>query len=412
MKKQSKKQSTDIIVNNNQQIKQKRRAVYDHEYIDVYAINANASDALPVPVQFTQTRNLPFLYKPEDYYLSVVRFQIDTNSLPVFTCAIQFNQPNLALSIYSVTLSWTNPVAPFQAFNQQTFLSWQPQDLASPVPRPPSLTQNKFQDDSGGYYYAYNYSYVIQIVNTTLAICFQALAAQVVAAGLVLPTTNAPVITWNNDKNVAILNADILGYNQTIANHIDIFMNLPMYQLFNSLPAYIMPFPTLLGKNYRIDTDNFGNAQVTPFPFYLPTYNAYQVFQEQTAVNVWSPVTSIVFTSNTLPINSTNVCNPSIFVNGISTNNNGNNSDIAQVITDFQAENNIYKNSCLFFPMGENRYIDLMGTTPLYTIDINVFWKNKVGILYPFRLSAGCCASIKIMFERKELITGEENDQL
>lgn len=411
MKKQTKKQqSTDIIVMPTQ-IRQKRRAVFDHEYVDVYAINANAIDTLPVPVSFTQTRNLPFLYKPEDYYLSVVRFQLDTNSLPVFTCAIQYNQPNLALSIYSVTLSWTNPVAPFQQFNQQTFLSWLPQDLASPVPRPPSLTQNKFQDDSGGYYYAYNYTYVIQLVNNTLTTCFQALNAQVVGAGLVLPTANAPVITWNNDNNISVLNADILGYNQTIANHIDIFMNLPMYQLFNSLPAYIQPFPALLGKNYRIDTDNFGNAQVTPFPFYLPTYNAYQVFQEQTSVNVWSPVTSIVFTSNTLPINSTNVCSPSIFVNGISTNNNGNNSDIAQVITDFQAENNIYKNSCLFFPTGENRYIDLMGTTPLYTIDINVYWKNKVGALFPFRLSAGCCSSIKIMFERKELITGEINDQ-
>lgn len=403
-----KKQSTKDIRILPNQIKQKKRAMYDHEYVDVYAFNANSITSLPTPVSFTQTRNLPFLYKPEDYYLSVVRFQIDTNSLPIFTCLIQPNQANRDLSIFSVTLTWQNPVAPFQIFNQQSFVIWAPQDLASPLPRPPSETQNKFQDDSGGYYYCYNYTYFIQIVNTAFAVCFQALSAQVVAAGLVLPTTHSPVLTWNNDSNLAILNADILGYNQTIANKIDIFMNLPLYQLFNSMPAYIMPFPALLGKNYKIDTDNFGNAQVTPFPFYLPTYNAYQIFQEQTSVNVWSPVTSIVFTSNTLPINSTNVCNPSIFVNGISTNNNGNNSDIAQVITDFQAENNIYKNSCLFFPMGENRYIDLMGTTPLYTIDINVFWKNKVGELFPFRLSAGCCASIKIMFERKELITGME----
>lgn len=403
-----KKQSTKDIRMLPNQIKQKKRAMYDHEYVDVYAFNANSTTSLPTPVSFTQTRNLPFLYKPEDYYLSVVRFQIDTNSLPVFTCLIQPNQANRDLSIFSVTLTWQNPVAPFQIFNQQQFITWAPQDLASPLPRPPSETQNKFQDDSGGYYYCYNYTYFIQIVNTAFAICFQALSAQVVASGLVLPTTRAPVLTWNNDSNLAILNADILGYNQTIANKIDIFMNLPLYQLFNSMPAYLMPFPALLGKNYKIDTDNFGNAQVTPFPFYLPTYNAYQVFQEQTAVNVWSPVTSIVFTSNTLPINSTNVCNPSIFVNGIATNNNGNNSDVAQVITDFQAENNIYKNSCLFFPMGENRYIDLMGTTPLYTIDINVFWKNKVGQLFPFRLSAGCCASIKILFERKELITGME----
>jgi hypothetical protein len=399
------KTSKDITVLPNQ-IQQKRRPLYDHEYIDVYAINGNSLTALPVPVQFTQTRSLPFLYKPEDYYLSVVRFQIDTNSLPVFACAIQYNQANRDLSIYSVTLSWTNPVAPFQTFNQQTFLTWVPQDLASPIPRPPSLTDNKFQDNSGGYYFAYNYTYFIQLVNTTFRTCLTGLNAQVVAAGLVLPTANPPVFTWDSESNVAILNADILGYNQTVANHISIYLNLPLGQLFNSLPVYIEPFPALLGKNFRVDTDNFGNAQVVPFPFYLPTYNAYQIFQEQTAVNVWSPISSIVFTSNTLPINSTNVCNPSIFLDGNSTNNNGNNSDIAQVITDFQAENNIYKNSVLYIPSGENRYVDLMGTSPLYTIDINVLWKNKLGELQPFRLSAGCSASIKVLFERKELLTG------
>ena len=399
------KTSKDITVLPNQ-IQQKRRPLYDHEYIDVYAVNGNSISALPVPVQFTQTRSLPFLYKPEDYYLSVVRFQIDTNSLPVFSCAIQYNQPNRDLSIYSVTLSWTNPVAPFQTFNEQTFLTWVPQDLASPLPRPPSLTDNKFQDNSGGYYFAYNYSYFIQLVNNTFSTCFLNLNTQVVFAGLALPTLAAPVFTWDSESNVAILNADILGYNQTVANHIGIYLNLPLGQLFNSLPVYIEPFPALLGKNFRVDTDNFGNAQVVPFPFYLPTYNALQIFQEQTAVNVWSPISSIVFTSNTLPINSTNVCNPSIFLDGNSTNNNGNNSDIAQVITDFQAENNIYKNSVLYIPSGENRYVDLMGTSPLYTIDINVLWKNKLGELQPFRLSAGCSASIKVLFERKELTTG------
>lgn len=406
-----KKQAKDITVRPGQ-IKQKKRPTFDHEYIDVYAVNLNSISSLPVPVQFTQTRNIPFLYNPQDYYLSVVRFQIDTNTLPVFTCAIQFNQPNLNLSIYSVTLSWTNPIAPFQQFNQQTYVTWSPQDLASPIPRPPSATENKFQDDSGGYYYAYNYTYVIQIINTAFTTCFNALLAQVIAAGLVLPTANAPVLTWNNDSNIAVLNCDLLGYDQTVANHIDIYMNLPLYQLFNSMPAYIQPFPDTLGRNYRINTDNFGNAQVTPFPFYAPTYNALQIFQEQTAVNVWSPISSIVFTSNTLPINSTNVCNPSIFVNGVGTNNNGNNSDIAQVITDFQAENNIYKNSCLYIPSGENRYVDLMGTTPLYTIDINMFWKNKVGNLFPFRLAVGCCASIKVLFERKELLTGPDEEPI
>ena len=377
-------------------------SAYLHEYVDMYAINANSIDEVPVPISFTQTRNKPFLNKPDDYFLSVVRFNIDTNTLPVFNAFIQYNQPNRDLTIYSVTLTWNNPVAPFQQFNQQTFITWLPQDLASPIPQPPSLTQNKFQDDSTGYYYCYNYAYFIQLINNGFATCFGLLNAQVVAAGLVLPTTHAPVMTWNGDRDIGILNADILGYSSTAANKILIYMNLPLYGLFNTLPAYIESITTLIGKNYRIDTSSFGNSTVVGFPFYLPTYNALQVFQETTCVSVWSPISGIVITSNTLPINATNISNPCIFLNGIATNNNGNNANVSPVISDFVAPDGAYKNSITYVPSAQYRYIDLTGNGPLYTIDINIFWRNKINELIPLRLGVGCTASIKILFQRKE----------
>lgn len=385
---------------------QNTKIQYDNEYIDVMAINANNINSLPVPVQFTQTRNLPFLQKPEDYYLSVIRFQIDAQILPVINPFIQFNQANKNLTIYSTTLSWTNPIAPFQQVNQQTYVVWIPQDNSSPIPQSPNATEDGFQDNSTGYYYAYNYSYFIQLCNNCFTTCFNALNAQVVGLGLVLPTTHAPVLTWNVDKNIAVLNADILGYGTTASN-INIYFNLPMYQLFNSIPAYLDSNVSTIGKNYRIDTNSFGASTVIPFPFYLPTYNVLQIFQEQSSISLWSPISSIVFTSNTLPINSTNICNPTVFLNGITTNENGNNGNVQQIITDFQAVDNIFKNNILYIPSAQYRYIDLMGTTPLYTIDINVFWKNKVGTLIPFRLVAGASASIKILFERKALILGE-----
>jgi len=379
-----------------------RGNVYLHEYVDLYAINGNSLDELPVPVAFTQTRNKPFLQKPDDYYLSVVRFQIDTNSLPVFNAVIQFNQGDLNLTIYSVTLTWNNPVAPFQQFNQQTYVNWSPQDLVSPIPQPPSLTQDKFQDDSGGYYYAYNYAYFIQLINNAFSVCFASLSVQVSMAGLVLPTTNAPVMVWNGDKNVAILNADILGYNSTSANKILIYFNLPMYNLFNTMPSYIVSGTSPIGKNFLIDTNNFGNSTVVGFPFYSPTYNALQIFQEQSCLGVWSPITGIVITSNTLPINSTNIANPCIYLNGIATNNNGNNSNVEQVLTDFQAPDGQYKNQITYIPSAQYRYIDLTGNSPLYTIDINMYWRNKVSKLIPFRLTAGSGASLKILFQKKD----------
>jgi hypothetical protein len=377
-------------------------AAYLHEYVDLYAINANNIDELPVPVSFTQTRNKPFLYKPDDYYLSVVRFQIDTNSLPVFEPFIQFNQGNRNLTIYSVTLSWTNPIAPFQSFNQQNYVIWSPQDLVSPIPQPPSLTQSKFQDNSTGYYYAYNYAYFLQLINNTFTTCFNALSVQVVAAGLILPTTHSPVMTWNTDKGIAIINADVLGYNATAANKISIYFNIPMFNLFASMPAYLEAQSSALGKNYRIDTSSFGNSTVVGFPFYAPTYNALQIFQETSVLALWSPVNGIVITSNTLPINSTNIANPCVFLNGIPTNNNGNNSNVSPVITDFQAPDGLYKNSITYIPSAQYRYIDLTGNGPLYTIDINIYWRNKAGQYIPFRLSSGCAASIKILFQKKD----------
>lgn len=380
-----------------------------HEYVDLYALNANSLTALPVPVSFTQTRNKPFLEKPDDYYLSVVRFQLDTNSLPVFNAYIQFNQANKDLTIYSVSLSWQNPVAPFQTFNQQTYVLWTPQDLASPIPQPPSLTQDKFQDNSGGYYYSYNYTYILSLINTAYATCFTALNVAVVGAGLVLPTIHAPVMTWNNDKSIGVLNADVLGYSTTAVSFIKIFMNAPLYNLFNTMPTYILNPNSLFGQDFRLDTSTFGNSTVVGFPFYLPTYNALQIFQETSCLGIWSPVSGIVITSNTLPINSTNIANPCIYVDGIATGTNGNNSSVSPIITDFQAPDGLYKNSITYIPSAQYRYIDLTGNGPLYTVDIQIFWRNKVAQLIPFRLTAGASASVKILFQRKDqLVSGSQ----
>jgi hypothetical protein len=224
----------------------------------------------------------------------------------------------------------------------------------------------------------------------------------VVFAGLVLPTLIAPIMVWNGDKNVAILNADLLGYNSTSANKIEIYFNLPMYNLFNTMPAYIVSSTSPIGKNFLIDTNNFGDTTVVGFPFYAPTYDALQVFQEQSCLGIWSPITGIVITSNTLPVNSTQVSNPCIYLNGIATNNNVNNSNVSPIITDFQAPDGLYKNQITYIPSAQYRYIDLTGNSPLYTIDINIFWRNKIGDLIPFRLSAGAAASVKLLFQRKE----------
>jgi len=378
----------------------------DLVYYDVTITNLENVDTEPPVLYFNETRNSPFVYDPESYYLSIVRFTLDTPSLPVFQPEIQPNQANRDLTIYSTTLSWTNPVAPFQTFNQQTFVTWVPQLLSAPVPSPPSQTSNGLQNNNTGYYQALNYQYWIFLVNQTLLACFNALNAQVVGAGLALPTIHAPSLAWDTVNNIAIMNADVAGYNTSSANHIGIFFNPAMYQLFSSFPSIITNLnTTVLGKNVQIQPLGFGGASIVDFPpSALPAnqYKAYQIVQEYSTVALWTPITSIVFTSNTLPIVPNNISAPLLFINGQIFSNGGNNSNISQVITDFVSDNGIYKPNIVYTPTAQYRLVNLVGNTPIYNLDINVYWKDRVGVLQPFRLTSGSTGTIKILFTRKK----------
>ena len=378
-----------------------QRETGDKVYYDIVVTNLATINKPPPTLYFQETRNSPFVLDPESYYLSIVRFSLDTPTLPVIQPEIQPNQGNRNLTTYSITLSWTNPIAPFQTFNQQEYLIYSPQDLAAVVPAPPSLTNTKLQNNDTGYYDVYNYQYFIYLVNQTFNTAFSNLNAQVVGAGLVLPTTYAPIMDWNTGDNTAVITADQAGYDDTSANYIKIYFNPSMYQLFSSFPIIIEGFAAGLGKNVRIVTNTFGGANIVQYPPVAPTYTGLQIYQEYSTISLWTPVTSIVFTSNTLPVVTNQLSAPLLFYDGSQFVGSGNNANVQQVVTDFVADEAKYKPTLIYEPSAEYRLVDLVGNRPLYTFDLNVYYKNRVGQLIPFRLSSGSTATIKILFTRK-----------
>lgn len=374
----------------------------DKVYYDITISNLANTNTAPPPLYFNETRNSPFVIDPESYYLSIVRFTLDTNTLPVITPEIQADQSNRNLSVYSVTLEWANPVAPFQTFVQQTFLIYAPQNQQAVIPAPPSQTINKLQNNSTGYYDIFNYQYWILLVNQTLQQCYNDLNTQVVSAGLALPSAYAPVMNWDTQQNVAILNADIAGYNDQTANYIKIYFNPSMFNLFSSFPFIIESSDVVAnGKNSRIIMSGFGGANTVPYPAVAPLYTALQIVQEYSTLSLWTPITSIVFTSNTLPIVANQVSAPLLFNNGKRFTTGGNNANIAQVITDFIVDNGVYKPSISYVPSAQYRLVNLVGNTPLYNIDVEVFYRNRVGELIPFKLGSGGTATVKFLFTRK-----------
>lgn len=372
-------------------------------YYDIQITNIENQNSKPPVLTFIETRNNPFIYDTNQYEMSVIRFVLDTPNLPVFIPTIQpAPNTNINLTIYSVSLQWSNPVAPFQTFTQQTYITYIPQSLVAEIPPPPTLTENGLQFNAGQYYYIYNYQYFIYLINNAFITCFNALNAQVVGAGLVLPTTHAPVMSFDTMNNTAILNCDLLGYNTANpTNQISIFFNTPLSILFSSFPVKLLSIVSALGLNSQIITNSFQLSNVIQYPPFAPTYNAIQVFQEFSTIPLWCPITSIVFTSQTLPIVSNQISTPVLYNSGGILGTNGNNSLIAQTITDFVATDALYKPQLIYVPQAEYRMIELISNRPLNTFDISVFWKDKTGALIPFFLSSGACATIKVLFRKK-----------
>ena len=374
----------------------------DKLYYDIQVSNVNNNNTLPPVLSFIETRNTPFLYESGKYFLSIIRFSLDTPNLPVFIPTIQA-APNtdINLTIYSVTLQWTNPEDTTQIFTVQKFIRYIPQSNIAEIPPNPTQTSNDLQYNIGNYYNIYNYQYFIYLINLQLSAAFSELVTQAEAAEIALPTIQSPVLSWNTDNNTAVLNCDVLGYSTSSQNYIKIYFNTALSQLFSSFPVLINSVSSYEGLNAQIITDSYNNANVIQYPPYNPTYDAIQVFQEFSTVALWNPITSIVFTSNTLPIVSTQVSTPVLYLNGIQTGSNGNNALINQVITDFISNDGVYKPQLVYEPSAQFRYIELLSNRPLNTFDLQVYWKDRNGVLIPFYLSSGCTATIKVLFTKK-----------
>ena len=378
----------------------------DMIYYDIVSTNFQTTTTEEPFLRFNETRTNPIINNSGDYYLSIVRFSLDTYNLPNIICEIQPNQGDPDLSIYSLTLEYDDGVGGITP-SLQVFLNWIPQNVNATVPIPPSATSNKFQENTP-YYYCYQFQYFLSLINTAFATAMASVIAN--TGGALSPIFGAeqPVMTWDTTQQSAILQAEEAYFDKSNVAKVKIYFNPPLFALFNSFPS--LNFGTgstvSLGRNYQMVIANFGgiNTILLPTNVTPPAVQTVwtQMFQEFSTIDTWSPVASIVFTSNTIPIISNQLSAPLVFNNGQSSTGIGNNANFAQIITDMATNQQVFKPNVLYNPTAEYRRIDMTGNTPLTNIDINVYWRDKLGQLIPFVLASGSSASIKFLFERKD----------
>lgn len=408
----------------------------DQIYFDLTVTNFQNINTTPIPFYYNESRTLPFIDVPEDYYLSILRFTVETNTLPVFLPIIQpASQQGVAptacdvdLTIYSVTLQYNDTISGLTK-TCQSFIKYIPQN-ASLTP-PVGLGANGIQINDGGYYNVYNFSWWTYLIwlafqrawdgeggiyPTGYGTADVPLKTQLAGIGVVLTdVTEAPIITWDSTSNTNVINGQY-GYCRnyipiapSVQTPVEIYMNPALYGIMSSFPSRYLGYENVTkGRNFLIELANiagtniqpliYGNPNTVPAPTPIVTYALYQ--ENSTTAN-WSPITAIVFVSNTLPINPNQVSTPLIFNNNEQIALGGTNADTANIITDLVSETGEYRPNLVYLPTAEYRFITLFGNRPLYNLDLSIFARLKTGQLVPFTLQSGGAVTVKFAFIKK-----------
>lgn len=352
-----------------------------HIYYDLSIQNNDNIGSAPVPLIFEEIRSNPYLSNPDDYLMSVVRFNVDTPTLPIWIPKIQTGQGNRNLTVYTITLKYL-------AFEFQQNLLFNPSDLSQPLPAPPLVSQ----DLSTTYYYGLSYTKIMTMVNNAFSSAVAGLNALVA-----LPTTVSPFMEFDPYSYQCILNAPQNGYADTLVNPIGIFFNTPMWNLFSSFNSVYLGYTNITnGKNYQISTTTNNNIAT------INSVNYLQFYQEYPTIPLWSPIQSLVFVSSLLPCSPALVGVPKIIESG-QTISDSNNANISSIITDLEVpldKGFEYKPSVNYTPNGEYRLITLNGNNPINAIQVQVYWKDKLNILRPLYIVGN--ANIKLMFRKKQ----------
>lgn len=410
-----------------------------------------------VPVRFQETRTSTILANPSEYFLSIIRFHIDTPSLPLIMPEVEtdptFNpSQDVDQLIYQIAVYKQGNVNPPLIFPIKFSKEFQPF-----VPPPSQLDVNAI---SNPYYFVSEIDNFLDMINRSLQDAFIT-----TAAGLQnLNRTDVPFfyktsgnlfnIAFPQPQTSATYNANgsrntagVDGGNNTYSsipniNHVVIAFNSPLHTLFSSFQyRYIdslnnltlasfpplsnakqtagwyelvikQPSPTGSTNTSIFNTNIAGYSQIpaSAFPysntsFYNNNVTSFTVLtQPYSSAPLWNPVKQVIFTTALMPVNNELIGLPGVVNSNTSLDTDVQNNNFSPVITDIEVpmiRGDETKCNISYTPSAEYRLIDLQSNVPINSIEVSVFWKDQYGVLHPFVLDPGCFSSIKICLRKK-----------
>jgi hypothetical protein len=350
-------------------------------YFDTISCNLASTSGIPPPATYNQARTIPYLKNPEEYYGAILAFYVNDTSIPVISPDIVPYQPDPNLTVYNVVLQLganvvTQPVI------------FAPQNLVAEVPLGPSLYPDGLPNFRTGYYNIQSYAFFMGLVNDAFVTAYNSLRVLVPT----LPANSAPILNFDaTNRLFSLVCTDSLYNDDTAVNPIIIYMNSPLYHLFEFANYFTIVNGIALNQIIMNNDTCIVDS----------TNDVITNIQEVYSVDLWNTITNIVITTTNIPTVQTNVGNPQVWYNGevlpISTNN----SNTRQVMLDFPYTLNSVNQPISYVPTAQYQLFEMNSSEPLYTMDWQMFYRARTGLLYPVFLNSGTVASLKLGFFKK-----------
>ena len=379
-----------------------------------YDKNGNTLPATnSVELTFEQTRTIPYINSPRDFYMSVVGFEMDTQAVPVFICDPIVGSSDINETVYTITMEYSNALG---TTSQQLKIQWFPEDASATVPTAP--VSDKYNMDY--YYYAYTYQHLINVVNKGLQDCWTSLSiTPVINESSIFMTLEDNRVTLYANKQLCMTNSTGIPINNAgtaLGTYVKVYFNTELSNLFSSLETIKITQPLVIGANSYLNsnyqmlfTNNESSKNTQSIASDLttvPPSNIHLMMKnnsEYSPLPYWNPIDKVIFMTAQLPVVPQLIAAASNYYNN--SQNSGVNANTSYILCDFSAalsKGTEYKPNISYLPPAEYVLAELYGDTPLYSISIYVFWKDKFGDLHPFLLEAGGTALLKIMFRKKD----------
>lgn len=340
----------------------------DNVYLNI-TIDNETNTETPYKAIYNQSRTLPILDKCSDYYMSVIRFDIPLDQVPLTIIPVIPNQPNP--NLMTLVVGITN------VGNFPENLIYIPDNTATvPVQDQPTQVITN-------YYYVYNYNNVIRSANNALNAAF--IAAGSPGGG------SAPIMIF--DQNTQLFS--FIVEDSFITSGATIFCNEPFVNYFDAFHWKFLTYNSVIGKDYELVYDILPNNEypTVTYPIMAPYY---RFTQEYSSLANWTALRKILITSSTIPARKEFVTTTA-------------NSDVTvtfPIITDFipPLDTSSQSRSIAYYvPTSQYRLVDLVSENPLTNIDLQVYWQDKYGTVHQLLISQQQQLSIKIIFVRKSL---------